>query len=99
MLLAHLYFLCLLRSRLFFGFVLGVRPGWSSVCFEMNDGLWDELVSIAFVNGNLTVGIDLTFEVVENTWVCSDGLKIRVVLLTSKEVIGLKLFEGMEPCL
>ena len=56
----------------------------------------DEFVTSAFVSGKLTVGIALTFEDVENAWAYSDGFKLRVPG-TSKEEIGLKLLERVEP--
>jgi hypothetical protein len=40
--------------------------------------LQQELAASAFVRGKLTVGIDLTFEDVENACACNDGFKIRV---------------------
>jgi hypothetical protein len=64
----------------------------------LGDGLGDELASSAFVNGKLTVGIYLTLEGVENAWSCNDGFKLRVAV-ASKEVIGLNLFECVEPLL
>ena len=42
--------------------------------------------------------IDLTFEDVENAWVCSDDFKVRVAG-TKKETIDLKLLERVEPFL
>jgi hypothetical protein len=81
-----------------FGFGQGDRATCSPVCFELGDGLGDELGASAFVRGNLTVGIDLTFEGVENARSSSDGFKLRVAD-TSKEVIGLKLLECVEPFL
>ena len=61
----------------------------------------DELAASAFVRGKLTVGIDLTFEGtedVQNAWAYSDGFKIRVKR-ASKEAIGLKLIDRVEPLL
>jgi hypothetical protein len=58
----------------------------------------DELAASAFVNGKLTVGIDLTFEDVENVGTRSDEVQLRVAV-ASEGAIGLKLLERMEPFL
>ncbi len=61
-------------------------------------GLSDELASSVFVSGQQTVGIELTFQGVENVWSCSDGFKFRVAVAI-KEIIGLKLLDRVEPLL
>jgi hypothetical protein len=65
---------------------------------EMVVGLSDELASSVFVSGQQTVGIELTFQGVENAWSCSDGFKFRVAVAI-KEIIGLKLLDRVEPLL
>jgi hypothetical protein len=60
--------------------------------------LFRSVLSFGFGLAKLTEGIDLTIEDVENAWACSDGFKLRVVV-ASKEAIGLKLLESVEPLL
>ncbi len=57
----------LLRRLLPFGFGLGGRATCTPVYFGRSDRLGNKLVASAFVRGKLTIGIDLTFEDVENT--------------------------------
>jgi hypothetical protein len=64
----------------------------------VGDGLGDQLAASAFVSGQLTIGVDLAFEDVENAWACSDRFKFRVAA-TSKETIDLKLLGRVEPFL
>ncbi len=56
----------LLWRLLPFGFGLGGRATCTPVCFGRSDRLGNKLVARAFVSGKLTIGIDLTFEDVEN---------------------------------
>ena len=66
--------------------------------FWRSDGLGDELAASAFVNGKLTIGIDLTLEDVENAGTRCNRFQLRVAG-ASEEAIGLKLIERMEPFL